>query len=142
MGVVPSILWTSTIHTNIPDPCFGGSLEVEYLSEAAVTAIEKMRKNGLSIDDRIIYDIASKYNLKELSVFGSSIRDDFTDSSDVDLVIVFKNSREISLFDLMDIQEFFESKFARKVDLVEPDGLRNPIRRKAIMESKEILYVA
>jgi len=106
------------------------------------TAIEKMRRNGISIDDKTIYDVASKYNLKELSVFGSSIRDDFTDASDVDLVIVFKNSREISLFDLMDIQEFFESRFSRKVDLVEPDGLRNPIRRKAIMESKEILYVA
>ncbi len=107
-----------------------------------MTAIEKMRKNGISIDNETIYGVASKYNLKELSVFGSSIRDDFTETSDVDLVIVFKNSREISLFDLMDIQEFFESKFARKVDLVEPDGLRNPIRRKAIMESKEILYVA
>jgi len=107
-----------------------------------MTAIEKMRNNGISIDDRTIYDVASRYNLKELSVFGSSIRDDFTETSDIDLVIVFKNSREISLFDLMDIQEFFESKFARKVDLVEPDGLRNPIRRKAIMESKEILYVA
>lgn len=107
-----------------------------------MTAIEKMRRNGISIDEKTIYDIASKYNLKELSVFGSSIRDDFTDASDVDLVIVFKNSREISLFDLMDIQEFFESRFSRKVDLVEPDGLRNPIRRKAIMESKEILYVA
>lgn len=107
-----------------------------------MTAIEKMRKNGISIDHQTIYDIASKYNLKELSVFGSSIRDDFTDASDVDLVIVFQNSQEISLFDLMDIQEFFESRFSRKVDLIEPDGLRNPIRRKAIMESKEILYVA
>ena len=107
-----------------------------------MTAIEKMRKNGISIDDQTIHDIASKYNIKELSVFGSSIRDDFTETSDVDLVIVFKNSREISLFDLLDIQEFFETKFSRKVDLVEPEGLRNPIRRKSILESKEILYVA
>jgi len=107
-----------------------------------MTAIDKMKKNGISIDDSTIYEIASKYNLKELSVFGSSIRDDFSETSDVDLIIVFKNSKEISLFDLMDIQEFFEAKFSRKVDLVEPDGLRNPIRRKAIMESKEILYVA
>jgi len=107
-----------------------------------MTAIEKMRRNGISIDDITIYQIASKYNLKELSVFGSSIRDDFSATSDVDLVIVFKNSQEISLFDLMDIQELLESRLGRKVDLVEPDALRNPIRRKAIMESKEILYAA
>lgn len=107
-----------------------------------MTAIEKMQKNGISIDEKTIYDIVSRYKIKELSVFGSSIREDFNENSDVDLVIVFKESREISLFDLMDIQEFFETKFARKVDLVEPEGLRNPIRRKSILESKEILYVA
>ena len=72
----------------------------------------------------------------------TSIRPDFTEESDVDLVIVFKNSREISFFDLMDIENFFESRLGRKIDLVEPAGLRNPIRKKAIMESKEILCVA
>ncbi len=107
-----------------------------------MTAIEKMQKNGITIDQKTIYDIASKYNLKELSVFGSSIRDDFNADSDVDLVIVFNESEAISLFDLMDIQEFFEARFSRKVDLVEPEGLRNPIRKKSILESKEILYVA
>jgi len=107
-----------------------------------MTAIEKMQKNGISIDEKTIYDIVSRYKVQELSVFGSCIREDFNENSDVDLIIVFKESREISLFDLMDIQEFFESKFSRKVDLVEPEGLRNPIRKKSILESKEILYVA
>ncbi len=107
-----------------------------------MTAIEKMQKNGISIDEKTIYAIVSKYKVQELSVFGSSIRDDFNEDSDVDLIIVFKESKDISLFDLMDIQDFFENKFSRKVDLVEPDGLRNPIRRKSILESKEILYVA
>ena len=107
-----------------------------------MNALDKMRNNGLNIDAETIYTIVSKYKIKELSVFGSSIRADFNDQSDVDLIIVFQNSAEISLFDLMDIQEYFETKFSRKVDLVEPDGLRNPIRRKTILESKEVLYVA
>jgi hypothetical protein len=38
-----------------------------------MTALEKMRKNGISIDEKTIYDIAERYNLKELSVFGSSV---------------------------------------------------------------------
>jgi len=107
-----------------------------------MNALEKMRKNGLNIDERTIYEVVKRYKIKELSVFGSSIRDDFNDRSDVDFVIVFQNSKEISLFDLLDIQEFFESRLSRKVDLVEPEGLRNPIRRKNILESKEILYAA
>lgn len=107
-----------------------------------MTALEKMQKNGLSIDETTIKEIASRYRIKELSVFGSCIRDDFHASSDVDIVIEFFNSKEISLFDLMDIQEYLEAKLSRKVDIVEPKGIRNPIRKKIIMESKEILYVA
>ena len=90
----------------------------------------------------MIQDIAHRFNIKELSVFGSCIRSDFNETSDIDLLIIFTKSSEISLFDLMDIQDYFQEKLARKVELVEPDGLKNPIRRKEILGSKEILYVA
>lgn len=107
-----------------------------------MTAIEKMRKNGVNIDMETIYDIVARYKIKELSVFGSSIRDDFKENSDVDFVVVFENTEEISLFDLIAIEQYFELKLGRKIDLIEPDGLKNPIRRKEILSTKEALYVA
>jgi len=35
-----------------------------------------------------------------------------------------------------------EVLFGRKVDLVEKEALRNPFRRKAILDSREIVYAA
>ena len=104
--------------------------------------LEKMRKNGINLSQNDIQIVVEKYNIKELSIFGSSIRDDFNQESDIDLLIEFQDSQNISLFDLIDIQEYFQKITNRSVDIVEPAGLRNPYRRKAILSSKEILYVA
>lgn len=103
---------------------------------------EKMKKNGIHLSQDDIRIVVDKYNIKELSIFGSSIRDDFSQESDIDLLIEFQDSQSISLFDLIDIQEYFQKITNRSVDIVEPAGLRNPYRRKAILSSKEILYVA
>jgi len=108
----------------------------------SMSAFEKLRKNGINISEKDIKIIAAKYSIKEISVFGSSIRDDFDTDSDIDLLIEFYNSETISLYDIIDIQEYFEKITQRPVDIVEPEGLRNPYRRENILKTKEILYAA
>lgn len=105
-------------------------------------AFEKLSINGIKISQADILKVVEKYNIKELSVFGSSIRNDFKPDSDIDLLIEFSDSSQISLFDLLDIQEYFEKLTKRPVDVVEPAGLKNPYRRESILKSREILYVA
>ena len=104
--------------------------------------LAKLEKNGIYISNRDIEYIVNKFNIKELSIFGSCIRDDFNKNSDIDLIVVFNESERISLFDLMEIQEYFETLVKRDVDIVEPDSLHNPYRRKTILDSKEIIYAA
>ena len=102
----------------------------------------KLNKNGLNISEKDLNDIAKKYGVKEISVFGSALRDDFTPQSDLDLLIEFTDSQNISLFDIIDIQDFFSKLTNRNVDIVEPASLKNPYRKKAILSSKEVLYSA
>lgn len=104
--------------------------------------LEKLKQNGVVIKPNEIEFIVNKFNIKELSIFGSGIRDDFNENSDIDLIVVFNESSTISLFDVMDIQEYFEVIVKRKVDIVEPAAILNPIRKKAIMDSKVIIYAA
>ena len=107
-----------------------------------MTVFEKLSNNGIDLTHKDLEYIISKYNIKEISVFGSSIRNDFTSESDVDFLIDFRNSEEISLFDILDIQDYLQNITKRNVDIVEPAALVNPYRRKAIMNSRELLYVS
>jgi len=103
---------------------------------------EKLHANGISLSENDVKSLVSKYNIKEISIFGSSIRDDFTLNSDIDLLIEFFNSENISLIDIIDIQEYFEKLTNRQIDIVEPAGLKNPYRKESILKTKEPLYVA
>lgn len=100
----------------------------------------KLQAKGIPITEESLELVIKKYGIKELAVFGSSLRDDFNSDSDIDFLIEFEHSERISLFDLMDIQGYLESITKRSVDLVEPKSLSNPYRRDAILSSKEVLY--
>jgi hypothetical protein len=47
-----------------------------------------------------------------------------------------------SLLDLMTMEFELSTLLDRHVDLVEPAGLRNPFRRAAIIQSKQVVYAS
>ena len=57
----------------------------------------------------------------ELSLFGSILREDFNENSDIDLLVVFelKQKKSMSLMDLVGIQYELEDLTQRKIDLIE-----------------------
>jgi hypothetical protein len=93
-------------------------------------------------DENKIKELAQLYKIKEIALFGSALRDDFNKDSDVDLLVVFKEDADYSYFDLMEIKQEFEKLFNRQVDIVEKDALRNPYRKKTILNSARIIYAA
>jgi len=92
-----------------------------------------------------IADFCRRWKVTEFAFFGSVLRDDFRPDSDVDVLVDFPEDARYSLFDLVDMQDELEAIFRRKVDLTTRSGIessRNPIRRKAILESAEVVYAA
>ena len=77
-----------------------------------------------------------------MSVFGSSIREDFTQNSDIDILVSFYKDSEISLFDIMDLENDFSLLLGKEVDIVEKESLKNIIRRDKILSTMEIIYAA
>ena len=105
--------------------------------------LKKLEKNGIFLKYADIVKICEKYNISELSIFGSSIRDDFTDKSDVDLLILYESylpESGISLFTEMEMENEFSELIKREVDIVDKEGLKNPIRKRHILSSCEIVY--
>ncbi len=92
-------------------------------------------------DDRIA-DFCRRWKITEMSVFGSVVREDFRPDSDIDVLVSFEAGAGWSLLDVVTIQEELAALLGRPVDLIEEAALRNPYRRAAILESKQIVYAA
>lgn len=86
-----------------------------------------------------------RWQVAELALFGSVVREDFGSESDVDVLISFEPRARHTLFDIVRMEDELSRMFERKVDLVTRaavEGSRNYIRRKAILESAQVVYAA
>jgi predicted nucleotidyltransferase len=89
-----------------------------------------------------IREFCDKWKIVEFSLFGSVLRDDFKPDSDIDVLVELEPNHGHSLFELVDMKDELEQMFGRPVDLVLKGGLRNPIRRRIILDSRRVLYAA
>ena len=84
-----------------------------------------------------------RWQVTQLAVFGSALRDDFGPESDIDLLVSFEDTARHTLFDMVRMEEELKKIFGREVDLVSRRGIeksQNHLRREAILESAELFY--
>jgi predicted nucleotidyltransferase len=89
--------------------------------------------------------LCRKYDVTELSVFGSVLRDDFGPDSDVDFLVTYAPDAELGpwLSRFFELQEALSVLVGRPVDLIERasvDQSENYIRRASILRSAEGIY--
>lgn len=89
-----------------------------------------------------IEEFCRRWKITEFSLFGSVLREDFRPDSDVDVLVSFEPDSEWDLFHLADMRDELMALFGRDVDLVEKEGLRNPFRRRTILDTREVIYRA
>jgi hypothetical protein len=87
-----------------------------------------------------IRDFCRKWKVRELSLFGSVLGEDFRPDSDVDVLVWLQDDAPWSLFEWMDMVEELKAIFGRDVDLVEKTAIRNPFRRHHILKNREVIY--
>lgn len=84
-----------------------------------------------------------RWNVVEIALFGSVLRDDFGPDSDVDVLVRFRPGQYPSLFGLSEMESALAEMVGRRVDLVEREGVEqspNYIRRRAILGSARTVY--
>ena len=94
----------------------------------------------IEIDQGRIAEFCRKWMITEFSLFGSALREDFGPESDVDVLVTLAPEAPWSLYEWVDMIEELQEIFGRKVHLVEKSGLRNPIRRREILTTKQVVY--
>lgn len=98
---------------------------------------------NIAIPENQIEEFCRRWDVRELSLFGSVLRDDFSPHSDIDVLVTFKPGKKPRFADLLKMEAELESIFGRKVDLGERDVIEkdpNYIRRKAILKSAQVIY--
>ena len=99
------------------------------------------RAARLKVPARKLSALCRRYGVKKLSLFGSAARGELTSQSDVDLMVEFKPESRVSLWDFPKLQEEFSALFGnRRVELVPPEVMKNPFRRKTILPDLKVLY--
>ncbi len=78
--------------------------------------------------------LRERYGVKELGVFGSYLRGEQRQDSDLDLLVDFE--KDISLWDVMELEEFLSERLGVRVDLIMKSSLRfRPHTAEKILKS-------
>jgi len=83
-------------------------------------------------------DILLKYKVREIGLFGSFVRGEQEDRSDIDLIVDFE---EPSIENFIGLSSFLENLFGKKVEILTPAGVES-IRINHIKEEikRSIVY--
>ena len=83
--------------------------------------------------------ICRRYQIRELSLFGSQVRGDSNSESDFDFLVEFQPEARIGFVALGKFQDELEKIVQTQVDLVPKDGLK-PLIKKPVLSEAEIIY--
>jgi predicted nucleotidyltransferase len=100
-----------------------------------------MLQSKLKFPIESIQSLCRRYRVRELSVFGSALREDFKTDSDVDLLVEFEPDAQIGFISLSRMQRELSAILQRPVDLVPKGGLKPTIRQE-VLSTAEVIYAA
>lgn len=77
-----------------------------------------------------------KYGLKEIGIFGSYIREETKEDSDLDILVDFENS--IDLLKFINLENYLSDILGIKVDLVMKSALKPRLGKRIL---REVVYI-
>lgn len=78
--------------------------------------------------------------IRRLALFGSVLRDDFRQDSDIDMLVEFEEGATVGLLEMAQMEIELSELLGRKVDLRTPAELSRYFRQR-VLDSAEPVYV-
>ena len=95
----------------------------------------------VEIDESRLAEVCRRYEVRDLSVFGSAARGEMRTDSDIDILVDFLPDAKVGLIEYAGLMLDLSDLVGRKVDLVSRNGLKPLIRGSIIREARS-LYAA
>jgi len=83
-------------------------------------------------------EVQQKYRVRQIGVFGSFVRGEQTESSDIDVLVEFDPTARFGLLTFCQLENELSDLLNRKVDLVMKDGLKPRIGERIL---EEVVYL-
>jgi predicted nucleotidyltransferase len=93
---------------------------------------------GIDLPEAELDEICHRYQIKELSLFGSAVRGEMRPDSDIDLLVEFMPDAKVTLFGHFDAEQELSKLVGKKVDLVSKTALRGRRRNEILAEARSI----
>ena len=77
-------------------------------------------------------ELARRYHVKTLGLFGSVLRGEQAAGSDVDILVEFE--QPLGFFRFLELEEYLGERLGQKVDLVSKKALKPQIGRRILQE--------
>jgi predicted nucleotidyltransferase len=102
---------------------------VSQLRSKAMINIEEIKDKALPI--------LKRYGVTKAALFGSFVRREMKDESDIDILVEIQ--KDISLLDFVGLKLELEETLGRKVDVVEYSALKPILKERVLSEQVPIL---
>jgi hypothetical protein len=102
-----------------------------------------MNLSNIELPIEKIQEFCDRWQISELAVFGSVLRDDFRPDSDIDVLVTFAPDAKRGLTETLQMKEELQNVLGRKVDFIVKAAIEqseNWLRRKNILESAQVVY--
>ncbi len=88
-----------------------------------------------------VEQICRRLPVKRLGLFGSALGENFSQISNVEVLVIFDSGENIDLFDkYFELKEQLEKIFKREVDLVVDRKFKNPVLRESVERTRVVIY--
>ena len=83
----------------------------------------------------MVPELRRDYGLVSIELFGSYVRGEQDEESDLDLLVEFDPDSELSLFDFVGLQQELSDRLGVRVDLVEKRSIKRGLRDRILHEA-------
>ena len=102
---------------------------------------QTLHLGDIEVDETKLASLCQRYQVRELSLFGSAARGEMRPDSDIDLLVEFLPDAQVDLVDYAGLMLDLSRLVGRKVDLVSKNGLK-PLIRNSVLQEARLVYAA
>jgi predicted nucleotidyltransferase len=78
------------------------------------------------------------FSVETIEIFGSYVRGEQTEKSDIDILVTFQEPNDIDLFKFIELRLFLKDELDTDVDLIEKDAVKPRIKARIFEEAIQV----